>query len=99
LHDSQRRETVKHDHESQGTRNQIITGAGEVKQQFNIQTEFSQLWDIRQPVMTLTEEIVRIYYQETTSEDVEDFMCATGTVIFRVCKPVRLLQLLVITDL
>jgi hypothetical protein len=29
--------------------------------------------------------------QETTSEDIKDFMCATSTVIFRVCKPVRLL--------
>jgi hypothetical protein len=29
-------------------------------------------------------------YQATTSEDVEDFMCAVVTVIFRVCKLVRL---------
>jgi hypothetical protein len=29
----------------------------------------SQLWDIRQPVKTLAEDIVRIRYQETTSED------------------------------
>jgi hypothetical protein len=30
-------------------------------------------------------------YQATTSEDIEDFMCAVVTVIFRVCKSVRLL--------
>jgi hypothetical protein len=34
----------------------------------------SELWDIRQPVRTLAEDIVRIRYQETTSEDIEDFM-------------------------
>jgi hypothetical protein len=44
--------------------------------------EFSQLWDIRQPVRTLAEDIVRIHYQETTSEDIEDFMCGAVTVIF-----------------
>jgi hypothetical protein len=34
-----------------------------------------------------------IRYQETASEDilVEDFMCAAVTVIFRMCKRVRLL--------
>jgi hypothetical protein len=37
-------------------------------------------------------------YQETTNEDAEDFMCAAVTVVFRVCKPVRLLQLLVVTS-
>jgi hypothetical protein len=41
----------------------------------------SQLWDIRQPVRTLAEDIVRILYQETTSEHTEDFMCAAVTVI------------------
>jgi hypothetical protein len=51
----------------------------------------SELWDIRQPVRTLAENIVRIRYQETTSEDQEDFICAAVTVIFKVCKPVRLL--------
>jgi hypothetical protein len=30
--------------------------------------EMSQLWDIRQPVKTLTEDIVRIRYRETASE-------------------------------
>jgi hypothetical protein len=35
-------------------------------------------------------DIVRIRYQETTSEGTEDFMCAAVTVIFRVCKTVRL---------
>jgi hypothetical protein len=50
-----------------------------------------QLWDICQPVRTLAENTVRIRHQETTSEDMEDFMCAVVTVIFRVCKPVRLL--------
>jgi hypothetical protein len=35
----------------------------------------SQLWDIRQRVRTLAEDIVRMRYQETTSEDIEDFMC------------------------
>jgi hypothetical protein len=45
----------------------------------------SQLWDIHQPVSTLAEDIVRISYQETTSEYIEYFMCPP------VCKPVRLL--------
>jgi hypothetical protein len=35
--------------------------------------------------------IDKIRYQETTTEDVEEFMCAAVTVIFRVCKPARLL--------
>jgi hypothetical protein len=39
----------------------------------------------------LAEDIVRIHYQEMTSEDREDFMCAADTEIFRMCKPVRLL--------
>jgi hypothetical protein len=30
-------------------------------------------------------------YQETTTEDLEDFMCTAVKAIFRVCKPVRLL--------
>jgi hypothetical protein len=58
----------------------------------------SQLLDISQPVRTLVEDNVRICYQETTSEDTEDLMCAAVTVIFRVCKPVRLLQLLAVTS-
>jgi hypothetical protein len=50
------------------------------------------LWDIRQPVRMLAEDIFRIRYQETISEDIEeDFMCAAVTVIFRVDKEVRLL--------
>jgi hypothetical protein len=50
----------------------------------------SEPWDIRQPVRTLAENIVRIRYQETNSEKIEDFMCAAVTVIFTVCnKPVR----------
>jgi hypothetical protein len=51
----------------------------------------SQLADISQPVMMSAEDIVRIRYQETASEDIEYFMCAAVTVIFRVCKPVSLL--------
>jgi hypothetical protein len=58
----------------------------------------SELWDIRQPVRNSAEDIVRICYQETTSEDIEEFMCAAVTVIFRECKPVRLLYLLVVTS-
>jgi hypothetical protein len=58
--------------------------------------EFSQLWDIRQPERTLAEDTVRICYQETTSEDVENFVCSAVTLIFRVCKPVRLLYLLIV---
>jgi Cys-tRNA synthase (O-phospho-L-seryl-tRNA:Cys-tRNA synthase) len=50
----------------------------------------SELWDIHQTVKTWAEDIVKIRYQETTSEDIEGFMCAAVTVIFRVCKPVRL---------
>jgi hypothetical protein len=42
-------------------------------------------------VSTEAEDIARIRYQETTSEIIEDFMCAAVTVNFRVCKPVRLL--------
>jgi hypothetical protein len=55
--------------------------------------EFSQLWDIRHPVRTLAEGIVKIRYQETTCEDIEGFMCAavTCTMIFGVCKPMRML--------
>jgi hypothetical protein len=51
----------------------------------------SQLWDICQLVRTVAEDIVRIRYQEMHSEDIEDFKCAAVTVIFKVCKPVRLL--------
>jgi hypothetical protein len=51
----------------------------------------SQLWDIRQPVRTLAEDSVKIRYREMTSENIENFMCAAVTVIFRVCKLVRLL--------
>jgi hypothetical protein len=38
--------------------------------------EFSQLWGIRQPVRTLAEGIVKVRYQETISEDIEDFIYA-----------------------
>jgi hypothetical protein len=55
------------------------------------------LWDIRQPVRTLVEDNVQVYYQEMIGEDIEDFMCAAITMIFRACKPVRLLQVLVVT--
>jgi hypothetical protein len=41
---------------------------------------------------------VRIRYQETTGEDKGYFMCTAVTVIFRECKPVRLLHLLVVTS-
>jgi hypothetical protein len=51
----------------------------------------SQLWDIRQQVSTLAEDIVRIRYQETTIEDTEDLMCAAVIVIYRVYKQVKLL--------
>jgi hypothetical protein len=51
----------------------------------------SHLWDIRQPVRTLAEDTVEIRYQETASEDIENFMFAAVTVMFRVCNPVRLL--------
>jgi hypothetical protein len=53
--------------------------------------EFSYLWYIRQPVRTLAKDIVNIRYQETISEEIEDFRCAKFRVIFRVRKPVRLL--------
>jgi reverse gyrase len=36
----------------------------------------SKSWDVRQTVRTIAEDIVRIRYQETTNEDVEDFICA-----------------------
>jgi hypothetical protein len=35
------------------------------------------LWDIRLPVRTLAEDIVRIRYQETTSEEIEDYVCCS----------------------
>jgi hypothetical protein len=35
----------------------------------------SELWDIRQPVSTLIEDIVRILYQKTTSEDIRIYVC------------------------
>jgi hypothetical protein len=49
----------------------------------------SQLWDIRLPVRTLAENIFTFRYQETSNEEIEEFLY--GTVIFRVYKPVRLL--------
>jgi hypothetical protein len=55
------------------------------------------LWDIHQPVRALAEDIIKIHYRETTSEDIEDLMCAAVIVIYRVRKPVRLLQLLAVT--
>jgi hypothetical protein len=39
---------------------------------------------------------VKISYQETSSEEREDFMCAADTMIFGVCNSVRLLQLLIV---
>jgi hypothetical protein len=33
------------------------------------------VWDIRQLVRTLAEDTVRSRYQETTSKDIEDFIC------------------------
>jgi hypothetical protein len=42
--------------------------------------------------------IIRIRYQETTSKVIEIFIGVADTVIFRGCKPVRLLQLLVVTS-
>jgi hypothetical protein len=56
-----------------------------------------QLWNIRYTVRTWAEDIVRIRHQETTSEGIEGFMFAAVTVIFRVCKPVRLLSVHVVT--
>jgi hypothetical protein len=35
----------------------------------------NQLWDIRQPVRMLVEDIVRIRYEETTSAEIENSMC------------------------
>jgi hypothetical protein len=50
----------------------------------------SQLRDIRHLVRTLAEDIVRIRYQKTTSEAIEDFKCDAITMIFRECKPMML---------
>jgi hypothetical protein len=50
----------------------------------------SELWDIRQPIWALVEDNVRIRYQETTIENIEDFNCAAVTAIFRVCEQVKL---------
>jgi hypothetical protein len=53
-------------------------------------------WELDGAMSQLWGKDVRIRYQETTSEDIEDFMSAAVTVIYRVCKPVRLLELLVV---
>jgi very-short-patch-repair endonuclease len=45
----------------------------------------SPLWDIRQSVRTLAEDF-KIRYQEMTSEDTVDFMCAAVTVILKECE-------------
>jgi hypothetical protein len=42
--------------------------------------------------------MVKIHYQETTGEYMEDFMYAAITVLCKACKPVRLLWLLVVTS-
>jgi hypothetical protein len=92
-------------HDPQGTwrQDEMIGGKPPVVKQFWLRLwesrigEMSQSWDIRHSVRTLAEDIVGIRYQERTSEYIEDFMCGAVTVIFRVCKPVRLLQLLVFT--
>jgi hypothetical protein len=59
--------------------------------------QWFHLWDFRQTVRTLAEDNVKIRYQETTSEAIEDFMSAAVAVIFTVCKPARLLYLSVVT--
>jgi hypothetical protein len=41
------------------------------------------MWDIRQPARMPAEDIVKIRYQETTGEDIEDFMCSEVTMIFK----------------
>jgi hypothetical protein len=58
--------------------------------QNNSDFEVSKLWDIRPPVRTLAEDICNIRYQETTSEDIEDFVCAAVTVILAVPQFKRL---------
>jgi hypothetical protein len=35
----------------------------------------SELWDFRQTARMLAEDIVKIHYQEMTSEDIEGFIC------------------------
>jgi hypothetical protein len=54
----------------------------------------SELWDIRQPIWMLADDTVRIRYQKTTSEDIEDFMRAGVTV----GKPMRQLWLLAVAS-
>jgi NADH:ubiquinone oxidoreductase subunit F (NADH-binding) len=49
------------------------------------------LCNICQTVRTCAEGSVKIRYQETTSEDIEDFMFAAIIVTFEVRKPARLL--------
>jgi hypothetical protein len=44
----------------------------------------SELWDIRQSVRTLAEDIVKIHYEETTSDYIEDFMCAAVNDLYSV---------------
>jgi hypothetical protein len=39
--------------------------------------EFSHLWDLRQPVRKLAEDILNILYRETTSEDIKLYMCCS----------------------
>jgi hypothetical protein len=43
--------------------------------------------------------IVSSCYIEMASEQIEDFMCAVATVIYRACKSVRLLQPFVVMSL
>jgi hypothetical protein len=46
--------------------------------------ELSQLWNTRQPLRTLAEYIVRISYQETTSEDRTFYMCCSYSDLYSV---------------
>jgi hypothetical protein len=39
----------------------------------------SQVWDIRQPVRMLAEDILKIRYQKMTGEDIEGFNRVTNT--------------------
>lgn len=42
------------------------------------------------------EDSVQTHCHEKTIEDIKDFMCTAVTMIFRMCKAVRLLELLLV---
>jgi hypothetical protein len=46
--------------------------------------DFSQLWNIRQPIRTFAEDIIKIRYQETSTEDRRIYVCCSYSDLKRV---------------